>query len=105
MNAAMGTGGMNANQLFNMDVQQQAAKAAAQPAGGWQCACGEVNTGKFCHNCGKAQPANDNWNCDCGTANTGKFCQNCGKPRSDKWRCSCGAENNGKFCNECGKPR
>ncbi len=30
-------------------------------AGGWKCECGTENTGKFCQNCGKPQPAPSGW--------------------------------------------
>ena len=50
------------------------------------------------------QPAS--WTCACGNLNTGKFCSECGSPRpSEEWICSCGNVNKGKFCSECGKPR
>lgn len=50
------------------------------------------------------QPAS--WTCACGNLNTGKFCSECGAPRpSEEWICSCGNVNKGKFCSECGKPR
>ena len=88
MNMAAGAGGMNASQLYQMaGAQQAAAPAQAAPAsapapaaGSWTCECGQVNTGKFCSNCGKPAPASD-WTCECGTVNSGKFCSNCGKPR------------------------
>ena len=51
-------------------------------AGGWTCACGTVNTGKFCGECGKPAPVADNWTCECGAVNSGKFCSNGGKPRA-----------------------
>ncbi|MCL2675501.1 MAG: SPFH domain-containing protein [Firmicutes bacterium] len=111
MNAAMGSGGMNANQLFTMDQQQQRRQLEQQQAeqqaaaGGWKCGCGAVNKGKFCHDCGKPQPVDETWKCECGAINKGKFCAECGKPRSDKWKCECGAENTGRFCAECGKSR
>lgn len=57
-----------------------AAAAGAPAAGGWTCSCGQVNTGKFCSNCGSPAPAAD-WTCSCGQVNTGKFCSNCGSPR------------------------
>ena len=94
MNAAGAAGGINAQQLFQMDSQQQAmqqsmaqqsSQASVQPAaqaGSWTCECGTVNTGKFCSNCGKAKPMPASWTCSCGTVNTGNFCSNCGKPRN-----------------------
>ncbi len=69
----MGMGQMNQP---NMGVQPQ-----PQQAAGWTCSCGQVNSGKFCSNCGKPAPSAD-WTCSCGQVNTGNFCSNCGKPRA-----------------------
>lgn len=69
----MGMGQMNQS---NMGVQPQ-----PQQAAGWTCSCGQVNSGKFCSNCGKPAPSVD-WTCSCGQVNTGNFCSNCGKPRA-----------------------
>lgn len=69
----MGMGQMNQS---NMGVQPQ-----PQQAAGWTCSCGQVNSGKFCSNCGKPAPSTD-WTCSCGQVNTGNFCSNCGKPRA-----------------------
>ena len=53
MNMAAGAGGMNLQNLYAMGQN-----GAAQPAGkeSWTCACGTVNTGKFCSECGKPRP-------------------------------------------------
>lgn len=106
MNMAQQAGGMNAQNLFGMAQQQQMQQ---QQAAGWTCECGATNTGKFCQNCGKPQPAPaGSWTCACGATNTGKFCQNCGKPQpapAGNWTCSCGTTNTGKFCQNCGKPQ
>ena len=88
---------------------QQAPQPQAQ-AGAWSCSCGHAgNTGKFCADCGKPQPAPAAaWSCSCGHAgNTGKFCANCGKPQpaANGWQCSCGTTNQGRFCANCGKPK
>lgn len=59
-----------------------AAQASGNPASAaaWTCACGHVNTGKFCSECGSPRPAAQ-WTCVCGHVNTGKFCSECGRPR------------------------
>ena len=86
--------------------QQPAPQA---PAAGWTCACGTVNQGKFCGNCGQPKPEpkpQNGWTCSCGhSGNTGKFCSECGQPQPASpagWTCSCGAVNQGKFCSNCG---
>lgn len=124
MGMAQQTGGMNAQNLYAMGMQQQQAQAQAQQAGTpqtsaganfentWTCTCGTQNKSKFCTNCANPKPASPSqWTCSCGTVNTGKFCHNCGKPMpSDTlhYRCNkCGwaPENPAqppKFCPECG---
>ncbi len=96
---------------MNQQAQQAPAGSQAAPsqagASGWTCACGAVNQGKFCVECGKPAPApSTEWTCECGTVNKGKFCSECGKPMMPaEWTCECGAVNKGKFCSNCGKPR
>ena len=111
MNMAGGMGGGfgAAQQLYQMGMSQaQAAPAPVQ--GGWKCACGAENTGKFCAECGSPKPA-EGWKCACGAVNKGKFCPECGakKPAAAPlYRCDkCGWEpedpkNPPKFCPECG---
>ena len=70
---AMGGGFGAAQGFYNAGMQQQ----AQQAAGGWKCACGAVNTGKFCSECGAKKPE-EGWKCACGADNTGNFCTNCG---------------------------
>ena len=109
---AMGGGFNNAQQFYQMGVQQaqQQAAAPAPAQGGWKCSCGAENTGKFCAECGAAKPA-EGWTCSCGAVNKGKFCSECGakKPAAAPlYRCDkCGWEpedpkNPPKFCPECG---
>ena len=112
MGMAQQAGGMNAQNLFAMGQQQQAARqqqaTAAPAANTWKCACGATVSGKFCPECGAKKPeppAANSWKCKCGATATGKFCPECGSPRPAEnagWTCSCGAVNKGKFCSECG---
>ena len=112
MNMAQAAGGFNANTLYQMGQQQTpAAPAAPSPVkGGWKCACGAENAGKFCVECGAPKP-DDGWKCGCGSVNKGKFCPECGakKPAAEPlYRCDkCGWEPEDpkhppKFCPECG---
>ena len=111
MNMA-GQAGMNASNLFAMGQQQQAQQAQQPAADSWTCACGAVNTGKFCTNCGAKKPeAAPGWTCECGAVNQGKFCSNCGakKPAdAPLYRCDkCGWQPEDpahppKFCPNCG---
>lgn len=74
---------MGAGMMGQSQPAQQAAPApqqTAQPAGGWTCACGSVNSGKFCSECGLPKPSAE-WTCSCGAVNKGKFCSECGNPR------------------------
>jgi hypothetical protein len=67
------------------------ANTAATPAAdGWACACGAVNKGKFCAECGKPKPAGvPQYKCDkCGwepndKTKLPKFCPDCGDPFDD----------------------
>ena len=86
MGMAMNAGGVNAQNLYAMG-QQQAAPASAAPAApaaeAWTCACGSVNTGKFCPECGAKKPV---YRCNkCGwkpadPSKPPKFCPECGDP-------------------------
>ena len=69
-------------QYAQQPAPQQNAPQAAAPAGGWTCACGAVNTGKFCSECGSKKPE----------APKKRFCTNCGAELNE----------NAKFCPECG---
>ena len=112
---AMGGGFGAAQQFYAMGQQQQQSQQQAAPApaaDGWTCACGAVNTGKFCTECGAGKPA-DGWTCGCGAVNKGKFCSECGakKPAGvPQYKCDkCGWQPEDptkapKFCPECGDP-
>ena len=109
MNSASQTNAMQMQmQMQQQQMQQQQmqqAQAAQNSADSWTCACGKVNTGKFCAECGAKKPeAQGSWTCACGKVNTGKFCDECGakRPENTKWTCSCGQVNEGKFCSGCG---
>ena len=100
MGMAMNAGGINAGDLFTMGQQQAARAAAAQPSAapaqapaGWTCACGAVNKGNFCSNCGAKRPAGAPlYRCDkCGYTpedplHPPKFCPECGDPFDDNDR-------------------
>ena len=129
----MGGGGMmnNIQNLYNQGQQEKAAQqqaaqqqAAQQqeqqqqetplPKANWTCACGAVNTGKFCVECGAPKPEEPvGWTCSCGAVNKGKFCMECGAPKpvgAPLYKCDkCGWEpedpkNPPRFCPECGDP-
>ena len=123
MNMAQQAGGMNAQNLYAMGMQQQQMQQQQQPqaqqaqpaAGAWTCPnCGKPASGKFCPECGTPKPVqSEGWTCSCGTVNKGKFCSNCGNPKpagTPKYKCDkCGWEpddpaNPPKFCPECGDP-
>ena len=110
---AMGQGqqpaaGQGPNPQF---ASQQPAAPAAPAADGWTCACGTVNTGNFCTNCGTAKPAPapaaGSWVCDCGAENSGNFCTNCGKAKpvvlSNCPKCGFKLEPGSRFCPNCGE--
>ena len=109
MNMAQNAGGFNAAQLFQMGQHPAPAAPAAPKPNSWTCKCGNVNTGKFCTECGNPQ----GWTCKCGSVNKGKFCPECGakKPTAEpQYACDkCGWEptdpkNPPRFCPECGDP-
>ena len=119
MGMAGQSGGMNAQNLFQMGQQAPVQQQAAQPAPaaeGWTCVCGQSGiTGKFCPECGspKPIPLDIGWTCACGSVNKGKFCPECGakKPAGvPQYKCDkCGWEPDDpkhppKFCPECGDP-
>lgn len=111
MNAGGGFMGAASQSNQAQMQQQQVTPASTDVEHGWNCLCGKTgNTGKFCENCGKPKPEdNDTWTCECGQKNKGKFCSECGKSRPEPQVCkNCGWKppegQNPKFCSECGKP-
>jgi membrane protease subunit (stomatin/prohibitin family) len=76
-----GAGGFMASASETNRRQMEAEKAALK-AGEWTCSCGNVNSGKFCSECGAKKPESK-----------GSFCTNCGA------KLPAGA----KFCSECGE--
>lgn len=84
-------GGMNPQNLFEMgqkSSEQVSAAVVQTPAapvqGEWKCACGEMNKGNFCQNCGSKKPESFLYKCNkCGWEpenpnNLPKFCPECG---------------------------
>ena len=116
MNMAQAAGGINAQNLYQMNAQQPAAPAPAAEA--WTCpSCGSLNSGKFCAECGTKKPEPvvvTGWTCPtCGSVNKGKFCAECGTKKPEGaplYRCDkCGWEPEDpakppKFCPQCGDP-
>ena len=114
MNMAQAAGGINAQNLYQMN--QPAVAAAA--VGTWTCpSCGHQASGKFCAECGTKKPepvAVTGWTCpSCGSVNKGKFCAECGTKKPEGaplYRCDkCGWEPEDptkppKFCPQCGDP-
>ena len=102
MQAASGT---NLQQMQMQQMQRQQMQMQ-QEAGGGVTGNGAAVSGSSPQN-PSAGGASVSWTCSCGQVNTGKFCTECGSPRSGaaSWTCSCGHVNSGKFCSECGKPR
>lgn len=101
MGIGMQAGGnyMGTASQANLQQMQQQAQPPQQQAQQPQQQAGVV--------VGQAQSA-DSWTCACGAVNTGKFCPECGQPKPQKLACAhCGHEISGsqpKFCPECGKP-
>lgn len=99
MNMATGAGGINAQSLFEMNQANAAVpktetppqnvpetstrEATAASSAPWTCSCGNVNTSKFCPECGNKRPLPETWVCSCGAVNKGKFCMECGTKRPE----------------------
>ena len=69
MTGFVGGGGQNQPTMQNQTVNVG--------ANAWKCECGTDNTGKFCQNCGKPQPAPNGWTPE-DPMNPPKFCPECG---------------------------
>jgi len=72
-------GGFNPAQQVAMMQQQQQMQQPAPATNSWTCACGSVNQGNFCPNCGEGKTlkcANCGWEAKDGTRPN--FCPNCG---------------------------
>ncbi|WIV12427.1 SPFH domain-containing protein [Proteiniborus sp. MB09-C3] len=117
MDAASQTNRLQMQQQEQQRAQskQEASTTDTAHTEGWKCGCGQANTSRFCTQCGKAKPSNDqdSWTCKCGTVNTGNFCSECGSKKPEgpkKYKCNkCGFEPKDfdkmpKFCPECGDP-
>ena len=69
-------------------IKRGAQTVEAPVQAGWTCACGQVNTGKFCTQCGAKKPMV--FRCDkCGwepqdPGKLPKFCPNCGDPFNEE---------------------
>lgn len=110
MGMAAQAGGVNAQNLFEMNAGQQAPQA--QPV--QQSTAASVVQQPVSNPQGQETGAPQNqWVCSCGAGNKGKFCTECGKPKpagEPLYRCDkCGWEpedpkNPPKFCPECGDP-
>jgi membrane protease subunit (stomatin/prohibitin family) len=106
MGMAMNAGGANAANLFAIGQNQPKTESAQS---GWKCACGKVNEGKFCSECGAKKPESSSWVCACGKTNEGNFCSECGAKRPVTACDKCGYKpedpsNPPKFCPNCGDP-
>ena len=113
MGMGMGAGGgfmASASETNRRQMEMdRAEKEAAKEKDTWQCACGNIASGKFCSECGGKKPLpKGSWKCACGNTASGKFCSECGaKAPETKWTCECGQvnESDDKFCSECGKKK
>lgn len=93
INAVQQASGVDIQSLYQAGAQNAPAAPAEPPkpvleptAATWTCACGKVNDGNFCSNCGKPKPVKKHIKCSlCGfepVYNEGeepKFCSKCGK--------------------------
>lgn len=109
MGMAQQAGGANAQNLFQMgQTQMTNQQAFQQPQPVSQPQPAQQSTPITSAPGQSASRTKEEWVCACGNVNTGKFCTNCAAPRPEQktfWVCSCGASNKGKFCSECGQPK
>ncbi len=108
MNGFMGNASQSQGSLLDVSAKLEAEKknATKTPNNSWKCSCGNVNSGKFCANCGSKQPQSG-YDCKCGYHSNDpfKFCPNCGtKMAQNGYDCKCGYHSDSpfKFCPDCG---
>ncbi len=110
MGMAQNAGGMNAQQLFGMgqQPQYQNPQAGYAPQGGYQQP--NMQQANMQRNMAQA-PVVEGWSCACGSINRGKFCPECGSKKpvgAPLYQCDkCGWQPSDptkppKFCPECG---
>ena len=110
MGMAAQAGGVNAQNLFEMNAGQQAQQAQSVQPSPTASVVQQPVSNPQAQEAGAPQ---NQWVCSCGAGNKGKFCTECGKPKpagEPLYRCDkCGWEpedpkNPPKFCPECGDP-
>lgn len=114
MNMARQAGGLNAQDLFQMGLENRASVQPDPDGESWKCTCGKLNTGRFCSQCGTKKPEAQSgiWFCECGHKNEGLFCSYCGtrRPENKTVVCAkCGwttkkTDEPLRFCPQCGNP-
>lgn len=115
MNMAEQAGGINAQDLFQMGIQnREKVQQQETTENSWQCSCGKIATELFCSRCGtkRPEPQEELWVCRCGRRNDALYCPSCGfrKPEKSISFCAkCGwkleqSDEPIRFCPRCGNP-